>query len=759
MSDTKQRLLDGAMDTLRKQGIAGVSARNIAGQAGVNQALIFYHFGSVDDLLVAACTAATGERVAAYRERFATVGSLRELLEVGRALHEEERDLGNVAVLAQMLAGAQHDEKLARVTAETLGMWTAEIESVLRRVLAGSPFAEMADVPGLAARDLRLVRRAGALRGRRPSGRAARDGGAGAARRADGGRRGAGAGGPPGVTEQNQQGGRPAGLSARGRRAPAEWRRRVRGRASLDSVATALVIENDPTDDAAPARRVAHRGRPGAVTCCAPHAGRRAARRPRRATRRWWCSAASSSAYAEPPAVAGRAVVPGAGGAAAQGGPAPGADARRSASAPSCWPPAHGGTVERSAGRPGDRRRRWSARRDAADRDPLFAAVPMLPDVLQWHHDEITELPLGAMLLAASTRYPHQAFRLGDRGLGLQFHIECDTDDDRRLGGRRPALLAELGYDPTTLVARRRRPVMDDVAEVWQPFAARFAALALGDAARADAGRRCRASLPLLGPLRRADDPTERRRRAAGPVRLHRRRRRGAGAAGAARPGRAGAVGRGGAGAGRRRRPPSCSPRSAAPPTPTWRCASCTGIVEAARRDRGAGRPAVRAGSGSASRPPELRRPAASPCSGASSALGDHLVANPAHGGCCAQRRRPAPTPRSVRPARTGRPCRRCAAAYRLALLRIAAADLTGGARRRARRWPRCPRWPTRRCAAAYEIALAELRPAPPPRLAVDRDGQVRRRRAELRQRRGRHLRRRPSDEDLAAGATRSPPG
>ncbi|MEV4412318.1 TetR family transcriptional regulator [Catellatospora sp. NPDC049609] len=150
MSDTKQRLLDGAMDTLRKQGIAGVSARSIAATAGVNQALIFYHFGSVDDLLVAACTAATTDRVDAYRQRFAAVGSLRELLDVGRALHEEERDLGNVAVLAQMLAGAQHDEKLARVTADALGQWTAEIESVLRRVLAGSPFAEMADVPGLA---------------------------------------------------------------------------------------------------------------------------------------------------------------------------------------------------------------------------------------------------------------------------------------------------------------------------------------------------------------------------------------------------------------------------------------------------------------------------------------------------------------------------------------------------------------------------------------------------------------------------------
>lgn len=150
MSDTKQRLLDGAMETLRRQGIAGVSARTIAATAGVNQALIFYHYGSVDDLLVKACMAATADRVDAYRQRFAAVGSLRELLDVGRALHEEERELGNVAVLAQMLAGAQHDERLARVTADALAQWTGEIEAVLRRVLAGSPFAEMADVPGLA---------------------------------------------------------------------------------------------------------------------------------------------------------------------------------------------------------------------------------------------------------------------------------------------------------------------------------------------------------------------------------------------------------------------------------------------------------------------------------------------------------------------------------------------------------------------------------------------------------------------------------
>ncbi|MGV9766702.1 TetR/AcrR family transcriptional regulator [Micromonospora tulbaghiae] len=150
MSDTKQRLLDGAIAAIREHGIAGVSARTIAAAAGVNQALVFYHFGTVDDLLSAACHAATTERVAHWSARLASAGSLRELLAVGRALHEEERELGNVTVLAQMLAGAQADQRMATPTAGALQLWVDEIEMVLRRLLAGSPFAEFADVPGLA---------------------------------------------------------------------------------------------------------------------------------------------------------------------------------------------------------------------------------------------------------------------------------------------------------------------------------------------------------------------------------------------------------------------------------------------------------------------------------------------------------------------------------------------------------------------------------------------------------------------------------
>ena len=87
---------------------------------------------------------------------------------------------------------------------------------------------------------------------------------------------------------------------------------------------------------------------------------------------------------------------------------------------------AHAGTVELSAAGP-EIGAALVARRDAADRDPLFAPLPLIPDVIQWHHDEITELPVGATLLLASTAYPHQAFRVGESAWGVQFHPEADT--------------------------------------------------------------------------------------------------------------------------------------------------------------------------------------------------------------------------------------------------------------------------------------------------------------------------------------------
>ena len=73
-----------------------------------------------------------------------------------------------------------------------------------------------------------------------------------------------------------------------------------------------------------------------------------------------------------------------------------------------------------------------------ASSEPL-AEIP----VFQLHGDTF-DLPPGAVRLAGSDIYPNQAFRIGERVYGVQFHIEVTeelvrdwVDDLRRLSGRR----------------------------------------------------------------------------------------------------------------------------------------------------------------------------------------------------------------------------------------------------------------------------------------------------------------------------------
>jgi AcrR family transcriptional regulator len=148
--DTKQRLVDGVLEVIRHQGITAVSARSVATAAGANQALVFYHFGSVEELIAQTCVTATEARVAAYRGRFAAVTTLEELLALGREIHAGERAEGNMTVLAQTLAAAQGGGRLAEATREALDKWISEVRTTLERVLAGSPLAEFADPAGLA---------------------------------------------------------------------------------------------------------------------------------------------------------------------------------------------------------------------------------------------------------------------------------------------------------------------------------------------------------------------------------------------------------------------------------------------------------------------------------------------------------------------------------------------------------------------------------------------------------------------------------
>jgi GMP synthase-like glutamine amidotransferase len=125
------------------------------------------------------------------------------------------------------------------------------------------------------------------------------------------------------------------------------------------------------------------------------------------------------------------------------------------------------------------------AKRDRADADPVFGPLPLSPDVLQWHHDEISELPAGATLLASNPRYPHQAYRLGRHVYGFQFHVETTAQMVREWAEEDPVGVAATPFDVDTICARFEA-VDADLVEAWQPFARRFADL-VRDRARAAA--------------------------------------------------------------------------------------------------------------------------------------------------------------------------------------------------------------------------------------------------------------------------------
>ncbi len=119
----------------------------------------------------------------------------------------------------------------------------------------------------------------------------------------------------------------------------------------------------------------------------------------------------------------------------------------------------------------------------AATADELFGglAVGEPLGVAQFHGDEVSELPAGAVLLAESDHTRVQAFRVGAAAWGLQFHPEADADLVR-------GWAIASGVDPATVLPAFLEL---DLEATWRPLFARFAALA-----RAGAGARAGAPAP-----------------------------------------------------------------------------------------------------------------------------------------------------------------------------------------------------------------------------------------------------------------------
>lgn len=133
--ETRTRIIEATLETIRNEGMLGASARAIARTGNFNQASIYYHFGSIHEAVIAGLKALSEERLARYEGRLAEVTSLSALVEVGAELHREDVASGTIHILSQVMAASAGDDVFAKEIGEIFQAWIDVVHRALQRVL------------------------------------------------------------------------------------------------------------------------------------------------------------------------------------------------------------------------------------------------------------------------------------------------------------------------------------------------------------------------------------------------------------------------------------------------------------------------------------------------------------------------------------------------------------------------------------------------------------------------------------------------
>jgi AcrR family transcriptional regulator len=145
-SATRQALVDAAIESLRFDGYSGASARAIAARAGSNQSLVFYHFGSVAELLLAALDEVSARRLRRYTAAVEGISTPARLVEAATEIFREDLDEGYVTVLVEMIAGAAASPELGAQVALRIAPWRAFAQKAIETTVSATPLASIVPV-------------------------------------------------------------------------------------------------------------------------------------------------------------------------------------------------------------------------------------------------------------------------------------------------------------------------------------------------------------------------------------------------------------------------------------------------------------------------------------------------------------------------------------------------------------------------------------------------------------------------------------
>jgi len=137
----RARVVDAAIDTLKRDGFAGTSIRAIARTGGFNSALISYYFGSLNGLLLAALDHSNEERLLRYREAMDAVTKPQEFAKIALRIYRQDIESGDITVFSELVAASLAYKELGPELVARAAPWLDFIQGALERVLGDTPIA------------------------------------------------------------------------------------------------------------------------------------------------------------------------------------------------------------------------------------------------------------------------------------------------------------------------------------------------------------------------------------------------------------------------------------------------------------------------------------------------------------------------------------------------------------------------------------------------------------------------------------------
>ncbi|MGH3862271.1 TetR/AcrR family transcriptional regulator [Actinokineospora sp.] len=157
MNDRKQQLLGATCRVIARDGIRGMRVENVAAEAGVSTALIYYHFGDRAGLLAQAMQH-VNTRAESYADaEEGKTGREQLMLQVLGEFQDDDLVRENSAVWGEVRGAAVFDEALRPVVSAATEQWVTDLADFIEQGRQDGSIAPDVDAHAVSTRLTALI--------------------------------------------------------------------------------------------------------------------------------------------------------------------------------------------------------------------------------------------------------------------------------------------------------------------------------------------------------------------------------------------------------------------------------------------------------------------------------------------------------------------------------------------------------------------------------------------------------------------------